>query len=90
MVLSSTSLLYTLFCMLSLMEPGLSGVYVAGDITFPTDAPKMNLIANGFGQAAVAVVLTTTFIYPKLRVFPGHSSQKMQKSLEIAHVAGND
>jgi len=66
------------------MESGLPGIYAAGDITFPTDAPKMNLIANGFGQATVAVNLATTFIYPKLRVFPGHSSQKMQKALEIA------
>lgn len=71
------------------MEAGLSGVYAVGDITFPIDAPKMNLIANGFGQATVAVNLATTFIYPKLRVFPGHSSNKMQKSLEIARAAGN-
>lgn len=58
------------------METNLPGVYAAGDITLPADAPKMNLIANGFGQATIAVNMANTFIYPKSRVFPGHSSQK--------------
>ncbi|MGQ0605051.1 MAG: NAD(P)/FAD-dependent oxidoreductase [Anaerolineales bacterium] len=58
------------------METNLSGVYAAGDITQPTDAPKMNLIANGFGQATVAVNMANKFIYPSARVFPGHSSHK--------------
>lgn len=58
------------------METNLPGVYAAGDITLPTDSVKMNLIVNGFGQATLAVNLANQFIYPKSRVFPGHSSQK--------------
>jgi thioredoxin reductase (NADPH) len=58
------------------METNLPGIYAAGDITLPTDSIKMNLIANGYGQATLAVNLANTFIHPKSRVFPGHSSQK--------------
>ncbi len=58
------------------METNLPGVYAAGDITYPEGAPKMNLIANGFGQATMAINMANKFIYPKSRVFPGHSSQK--------------
>ncbi|NJN94182.1 MAG: NAD(P)/FAD-dependent oxidoreductase [Anaerolineales bacterium] len=58
------------------METNLPGVYAAGDITQPADSVKMNLIANGFGQATLAVNLANQFIYPKSRIFPGHSSQK--------------
>jgi thioredoxin reductase (NADPH) len=58
------------------METNLPGVYAAGDMTHPIDAPKMNLIANGFGQATIAVNMANKFIYPKSRVFPGHSSKK--------------
>lgn len=60
----------------SKMETNLPGVYAAGDITLPTDSVKMNLIANGYGHATLAVNLANSFIYPKSRVFPGHSSQK--------------
>lgn len=58
------------------METNLPGVYAAGDIILPVDSVKMNLIANGYGQATLAVNLANNFIYPKARVFPGHSSQK--------------
>ena len=58
------------------METSLPGVYAAGDITLPEGAPKMNLIANGFGQATIAVNMAAKFVHPKARVFPGHSSQK--------------
>lgn len=58
------------------MQTNLPGVYAAGDITQPLDGPKLNLIANGFGQATVAVNMANKFIYPDARVFPGHSSQK--------------
>ena len=58
------------------MATNLPGVYAAGDITLPEDAPKMNLIANGFAQAAIAINVANRYIYPKSRVFPGHSSQK--------------
>jgi hypothetical protein len=36
----------------------------------------MNLIANGFAQAAIAVNVANQFIHPTARVFPGHSSQR--------------
>ncbi|RMF04953.1 MAG: NAD(P)/FAD-dependent oxidoreductase [Chloroflexi bacterium] len=58
------------------METNLPGVFAAGDITLPVDSIKMNLIANGFGQATIAINLANQFIYPKSRAFPGHSSQK--------------
>ncbi len=58
------------------MVTNLPGVYAAGDIAQPAEGPKMNLIANGFAQAAIAVNVATKFIYPSARVYPGHSSHK--------------
>lgn len=49
------------------------GVYAAGDIA-AADV-KLDLIAVGFGQAAVAVNAIKTYIDPKARLFPGHSSE---------------
>ena len=46
---------------------GLFGTFYAG---------MRDLIANGFAQATIGVNMANKFIYPKSRVFPGHSSQK--------------
>ena len=57
------------------MESNISGVYVAGDIAGPVDGVKLNLIATGYAQAAVAVNVAKAFIDPTSKVFPGHSSE---------------
>jgi len=49
------------------------GVYAAGDIA--AAEVKLDLIAVGFGQAAIAVNAIKTYIDPKSRMFPGHSSE---------------
>jgi thioredoxin reductase (NADPH) len=54
------------------METNLPGVYAAGDIV--TYDGKLKLIATGTGEAAIAVNYAKTFIDPKARAFPGHSS----------------
>ncbi len=56
----------------SSMATSMPGVFAAGDIA-ATDI-KLDLIAVGFGQAAVAVNAAKTYIDPKARLFPGHSS----------------
>lgn len=56
----------------SSMATNMPGVYAAGDIA-GTDV-KLDLIAVGFGQAAVAVNSAKTYLDPKARLFPGHSS----------------
>jgi thioredoxin reductase (NADPH) len=57
------------------METNIPGVYVAGDIAGPMDGVKLNLIATGYGQAALAVNLAKTYVDPNSKVFPGHSSE---------------
>ena len=37
----------------------------------------MNLIATGYGQAALAVNIAKHYIDPTASIFPGHSSEKM-------------
>jgi thioredoxin reductase len=59
----------------SRMETNLPGIYAAGDIA--AEEVKMNLIATGYGQAAMAVNVAKNFIDPKASIFPGHSSEKM-------------
>jgi thioredoxin reductase (NADPH) len=55
-----------------LMETNLEAVYAAGDIThYPG---KLELIATGYGEAAVAVNNAVHHINPKARVNPGHST----------------
>ena len=56
----------------SSMATTMPGVYAAGDIA-GVDV-KLDLIAVGFGQAATAVNAAKTYIDPKARLFPGHSS----------------
>ena len=57
------------------METNIPGVYVAGDIADPEGTVKMNLIATGFAQAALAVNVAKNHIDPNSRIFPGHSSE---------------
>ncbi len=55
-----------------LMETNLPGVYAAGDVVhYPG---KLELIATGYGEAAIAVNNAVHFINPKARVSPGHST----------------
>ena len=55
-----------------LMETNLPGVYGAGDVVhYPG---KLELIATGYGEAAIAVNNAVHHINPKARVSPGHST----------------
>ena len=61
----------------SRMETNIPGIYAAGDIAaFPG---KLKLIATGFGEAAIAVNNIKSYIDPKARFFPGHSSDSKAK-----------
>jgi thioredoxin reductase (NADPH) len=57
------------------METNLPGVFAAGDIA--GQEIKMDLIAMGYGQAAIAVNIAKHYIDPSAKIFPGHSSEKM-------------
>ncbi len=57
------------------METNIPGVYVAGDIAGPHDGVKLNLIATGYAQAALAVNVAKAFVDPNSKIFPGHSSE---------------
>ncbi len=57
------------------METNIPGVFVAGDIASATGSVKLNLIATGYAQAAIAVNVAKNFLDPSARVFPGHSSE---------------
>ncbi len=55
-----------------LMETNIPGIYAAGDLV---DYPgKMDLIATGFAEAAIAVNNAVHFVDPTARVNPGHST----------------
>ena len=56
----------------SRMETNLPGVYAAGDVA--RFDGKLKLIANGVGEAAIAVNHAKTRLDPSARTFPGHSS----------------
>ena len=58
------------------METNIPGVFAAGDIASPSESVKLNLIATGFAQAAIAVNVAKKFIDPSAQLFPGHSSEK--------------
>jgi ferredoxin/flavodoxin---NADP+ reductase len=54
------------------METNLPGVYAAGDVVhYPG---KLELIALGYGEAAIAVNNIVHYLNPKARVNPGHST----------------
>ncbi|MDQ0188364.1 NAD(P)/FAD-dependent oxidoreductase [Alicyclobacillus cycloheptanicus] len=58
------------------METNIPGIYAAGDIvTYPG---KVKLIATGFGEAPTAVNNAKTYIDPKARLSPGHSSNRKE------------
>jgi len=57
------------------METNIPGVYVAGDIAGPYDGVKLNLIATGYAQAALAVNVAKAYVDPSSKIFPGHSSE---------------
>ena len=58
------------------METNVPGIYAAGDVvTYPG---KVKLIATGFGEAPTAVNNAKTFIDPKARLSPGHSSSRKE------------
>ncbi|MDR0786869.1 MAG: NAD(P)/FAD-dependent oxidoreductase [Gemmatimonadota bacterium] len=56
----------------SLMETNLEAVYAAGDVVkYPG---KLELIATGYAEAAIAVNNAVHYLNPKARVAPGHST----------------
>ena len=57
----------------SIMRTSRPGIYAAGDVC--TYVGKLKLIVTGFGEAAIAVNFAKTFIDPKAKAFPGHSSE---------------
>lgn len=56
------------------MATNLPRVFAAGDIT--SYEGKVDLIAVGFGEAAIAVNNAATVVDPSARLFPGHSSDQ--------------
>jgi len=61
----------------STMATNIPGVFAAGDIA--RYRGKLNLIATGFAEAAIAANHAKHFIDPTSRVFPGHSSEKSRE-----------
>jgi thioredoxin reductase (NADPH) len=57
------------------METNLPRVFAAGDVASPIDGVKYNLLAVGFGQAAIAINRAKKIIDPKASTFE-HSSSK--------------
>ncbi len=55
-----------------LMETSIEGIYAAGDlVSYPG---KLDLIANGYAEAAIAVNNAVHYLDPEARVNPGHST----------------
>ena len=54
------------------MSTNVSGVYAAGDVV--RYEGKLDLIATGFSEAAVAVNNAVHYVDPTARVNPGHST----------------
>lgn len=61
----------------SRMETNIEGIYAAGDICIYDG--KVKLIACGFGEAPTAVNHAKSFIDPKAKVQPMHSSSMFEK-----------
>lgn len=71
------------------METNVPGVFAAGDIV--TYEGKLELIATGFGEAAIAVNYAVHHIDPKARINPGHSTNlKVFKDREPALAGSGD
>ncbi len=58
------------------LETSLPGVFAAGDMLLQDGVARMNLIATGFGQAALAVGQAAHCVRPGAPVFHGHSSRR--------------
>ncbi len=58
------------------METNLPGVYAAGDIA--KHGAKLDLIATGFSEAAIAVAFAKVFLNPKEKAQPMHSTTIME------------
>ena len=58
------------------METNIPGIYAAGDIA--EYRGKLKLIATGFSEAAIAVNFAKTFINPKEKAQPLHSTTLME------------
>ncbi len=56
------------------MRTNIEGVFAAGDIV--NYDGKLKLISVGFGEVAIAVNNAKSFIDPKAKVSPGHSTEK--------------
>lgn len=57
------------------METNVPGIYAAGGVVRAEGAEPLDLIATGFGQAAVAINYAARYIDPSASLFPGHSSE---------------
>ena len=55
-----------------LMATNIPGIYAAGDVVDYTG--KLDLIATGFSEAAIAVNNAVHHVDPTARVNPGHST----------------
>ena len=54
------------------METSIPGIYAAGDlVSYPG---KLDLIATGYAEAAIAVDQAAHYLDPEVRVNPGHST----------------
>jgi thioredoxin reductase (NADPH) len=71
----------------STMRTSRPGIYAAGDVC--TYVGKLKLIVTGFGEAAIAVNFAKTFIDPKAKAFPGHSSEMESPVPTAAPAAGH-
>ena len=61
------------------MATNYPGIFAAGDVALPDGAVKLNLISVGFAQAAIAVCSAKVYIDPTAKLFPGHSSEKLNR-----------
>lgn len=63
----------------SRMRTNIDGIFAAGDVV--TYEGKLKLISTGFGEVAVAVNNAKSYIDPKAKVNPGHSTEKHEMTL---------
>lgn len=69
------------------METNLPAVFAAGDIA--SYEGKLELIASGFAEAAIAVNYAVRYVDPNARLNPGHSTNlKVFKEREAAAMSG--
>lgn len=61
----------------SKMQTNIKGVFAAGDAIIYDG--KLKLISTGFGEVATAVNNAKNYINPKVKVYPGHSTDKHER-----------